>query len=104
MRALVHNRTPNRVERLMLDLESAALTAEALARRMLACEELTTEQRAHSQRVVDAAFALCDTTVILHGCSTPDLRMAFGRYLGARALQRRTSGKEAAQLLDDDDD
>lgn len=99
MRALVHNRTPNRVERLMLDLESAALTAEALARRMLACEELTAKQRAHSQRVAEAAFALCDTTVALHGCSTPDLRAAFGRYLGAKALER--GRKEPAQLLDD---
>lgn len=96
----VNTRTPTRVERLVLELESAALTAEALARRMIACDDLTPEQRAHSQRVVEAAFGLCDTTVALHGCSTPDLRMAFGRYLGAKALER--GRKEPAQLLDDD--
>ena len=90
---------PTRQERLGQELADCAIAAEALARRLKACDALRTGVRQHAEKVAEAAYMVCEAAIAVNGC-TQDLRMAFGQYIGAAALKQRHTGA----LLGEDDE
>lgn len=89
---------PSRSERLGQELAECAIAAEALARRIHACDGLRPSARQHAEKVAGAAYAVCEAAIAVGGC-TPELRMVFGQYIGATALKRR----HAESLLSEED-
>lgn len=91
---LVGNHMDARQQRLAAELERVSIDAEALSHRMSNLFDLRPQVRRHAKKVADAAYVICQAAVAVHGGSTPELRDAFGRYLGITALEHATVGFE----------
>jgi hypothetical protein len=79
-----------RQHRLAAELERVSIDAEALSQRMRNLFDLKPQIRRQASKVADAAYVICQAAVAVHGGSTPELRDAFGRYLGLSALESAT--------------
>ena len=91
---------PTRQERLGQELAECAIAAEALARRIQACDVLRNSAREHAEKVAEAAFTVCAAAIAVNGC-TPDLRLTFGQYIGEAALKLRHTGTLLGEVDDE---
>lgn len=65
-------------------LSQAEAPPRRLARRLQACAALRTSVRERAEKVAEAALVVCEAAIAVSGC-TQDLRMVFGRCIGAAA-------------------